>query len=178
MTLHRVNFQHDLTLCFIQITVVQHYYRQFWNQGLAIAGVSYEDVVADPAAAMRRILLFSGLASQGISLSPDECRQALQGDSQKGTPLSSAVLSRHPNRDIEEARAECDAFADSLQMPRLGVAYVPPGTITGSDEDAEREARRVAAVNVEDRLVSDTSDETSPSSTVTRRQGYSTTAVL
>jgi len=112
---------------------------------MPIAAVAYEDIIKDPAVAMRRVLLFTGLTSRGVHLSEEDCRRVLAGDSQQGTPLSSAVISRHPTLDYEEAREECEAFSDKQNMPRYGTSYAPPGTITASDEIAETETARLDA---------------------------------
>ena len=141
----RFAIKHDLTFGFILATLLQRYYLDFRRDGIPITAVSYEDVVADPAVAIRRVLLFTGLTARGVHLSEEDCRRVLAGDSQRGTPLSSAVISRHQTLDYEDARPECEAFCDKQGMPRYGIPYIPPGTITASDEIAEAETARLDA---------------------------------
>ena len=121
---------------------LQKSYRKFRRNGLPIAAVRFEDVVNDPETAMRRILLFCGLADRGVRLPEADCRRTLANDSQRGTPLSSAVINRHPTLDFEEARAECDEFAKKEGF----VSDDLSGTITDSDEVAEVESARCKAI--------------------------------
>jgi hypothetical protein len=122
--------------------LLQRSYREFRRDGLPIAAVRFEDVVNDPEAAMRRVLLFCGLADRGVRLSEADCRRTLANDSQQGTPLSSLVINRHPTLDFEEARPECDNFTKQLKFE----SGDPPGTITDSDEVAEEESARCKAI--------------------------------
>lgn len=172
---NRFNLKHDLAFGYALANRCQKCYREFRSDGLPIAAVRFEDVINDPETAMRRVLLFCGLTNRGVRLAEADCRRALSVDSQRGTPLSSFVIDRHPTLDFEEARAECDELAKLHGFE----SDDPPGTITESDEVAEEETARCSAI-VEQRsrqvtgMTSSFGVAEKPTLRVSRRHEYST----
>jgi len=61
----------------------------------------------------------------------DECKQAMDSDSQAGTVASSEVLRKYPTLPYEgAAKEESDRICDMFQQPHLDQEYIIPGTVT------------------------------------------------
>lgn len=118
----------------ILLSCISHkHYLRFRDIGLNIAAVRYEDVISNPVESMRAVLEFCQLPTENV----EQCRQALEFDSQKGTPLSSERLSRHPTLEYSgEARKEADAICEKFGLPHADQVYIAPGTITGQKGNA------------------------------------------
>ena len=105
------------------------YYRQLRDSGLPIAGIRYEDLLADPETNMRRILRHCDLPEHAAVNS----LRALKVDSQLNTPLSTASLQRiaAPPECSAETRADLDAICEFYGLPPFSQRlYFAPGTIT------------------------------------------------
>lgn len=112
----------------ILLSCISHkHYLRFRDIGLKIAGVRYEDIISNPVESFRAVLEFCELPTDNV----EQCSQSLKLDSQKGTPLSSERLSRHPTLEYAgEARKESDAICDKFGLPHADQEYIAPGTIT------------------------------------------------
>jgi hypothetical protein len=97
-------------------------YLNLRSQGIPIAGVRYETLVAQPHAALAAIFRYCGLPLEQVAVA----RGAFAEDSQKGTPLSRETVGREPL--APELLEELREFL--RQYPSIGRPdFIAPGTL-------------------------------------------------
>jgi len=107
--------------------ICQRIYQTLREAGVEIAGVRYEDIVADPTESMRTILRYCNFPEDNL----EQCKKAMEFDSQAGSALSMTNLRKHPTLQYEGAnKEEADRVCDLFKVPHVDQELILPGTIT------------------------------------------------
>jgi len=86
----KVRLEDNLTLGMFVVVVATKYYLDFIDQGFDVAGILYEDIIADPKYACTQILKFIGIPESLADLGV----KGLEQDSQRNSPISAKILGR------------------------------------------------------------------------------------
>lgn len=101
-------------------------YLDYLDNGLDIAAVRYEDMVADTEFAMEQIFKFSQLA-----YNQEAVERAFSRDSQRGSPISKEKLGQFDHLEItDRVRQLTDYCCEVFEVPSIFQSYIAKNTIS------------------------------------------------
>jgi hypothetical protein len=103
------------------------YYLESRQKGLEIEAIRYEDIVADPMYACKRILEFCGAPENLLERALD----GMKTDSQRSSPIAKAAVEKYkcPEFD-EEFRQKANRLLRRHGLPEIEEELILEGTIT------------------------------------------------
>ncbi len=100
------------------------------EQECPMAGVRYEDLVAEPEAILRKAFRHCGIPLELVARG----LPAMERDSQKGSPLERQTLAKHKNSQVpfelsDKHRRDLKTLCQEFNVPDLLVNEILPGTL-------------------------------------------------
>ena len=120
----------DLAVSMVHWCVHMKKYLDLRNEGMQIAAIRYEDIVADSANAMAKIFAYCDLSQDLVA----KTKEALTWDSQQGTLLDNRKMKTLPLLPYTGVvQEECDTLCSFYGFPPANEFKLVEGTITQSN---------------------------------------------
>ena len=129
----------DLGIAMVHWCVHMKMYQELRQKNMSIVGIHYEDIIADPENAMKKIFAYCGLPTEFSS----KAIKALTWDSQKNTALSSENFKKMPLLPFNgKAQQECDELCQHYGFPPASQFQEVEGTITSMSLEEVQQIER------------------------------------
>ncbi len=118
------------SLIFLEFCLPVADYLKAREQGCPIAGVRYEDLVAEPEATLGKVFQHCGIPLELVA----NALPAMERDSQKGSPFDQQRLAKYKNAHVphelsEKHQQDLEMLCQAINVPNLLINEVLPGTL-------------------------------------------------
>ncbi len=118
------------SVLFVDLILIIADYLKARDQGCPMAGIRYEDLVAEPEAILRKIFRHCGIPLELVA----RALPAMERDSQEGSPLDQQTLAKHKHSQLsfelsEKHQSDLKKLCQEFNVPDLLVNEILPGTL-------------------------------------------------